>query len=72
MYFSQKPKDDKSCDLSIEQLALSERTLKALKAQRINTVSELRELMNDRSTAENILGIKAVDEILEKVDLEEY
>lgn len=72
MYFSQKPTEEKSCDLSIEQLDLSERTLKALKAQRINTVSELRELMNDQSTAENILGIKAVDEILEKVDLEEY
>lgn len=72
MYFSQKPKDDKSCDLSIEQLALSERTLKALKAQQINTVSELRELMNDQSTAESVLGIKAVDEILEKVDLKEY
>lgn len=72
MYFSQKPKEDKSCDLSIEQLDLSERTLKALKTQRINTVSELRGFMDDQSTAENVLGIKAFEEILEKVDLEEY
>ena len=71
MYFSQKPTEEKSDNISIEQLDLSERTVKALKAQRINTVSELRELMNDQSTAENVLGIKAVDEILEKVDLEE-
>ena len=71
MYFSQKSTEKKSDNISIEQLDLSERTVKALKAQRINTVSELRELMNDQSTAENILGIKAVDEILEKVDLEE-
>lgn len=72
MYFSQKPTEEKSDNISIEQLDLSERTVKALKAQRINTVSELRELMNDQSTAENVLGIKAVDEILEKVDLEDY
>lgn len=72
MYFSQKPTEEKSDNSSIEQLDLSERTVKALKAQRINTVSELRELMNDQSTAENVLGIKVVDEILEKVDLEDY
>ena len=71
MYFSQNPKEDKNEIVNIEQLDLSERTLKALKVQRINTVAELTELMNDRSTAENILGIKAVEEMLEKIDLED-
>ncbi|MDE5742611.1 MAG: hypothetical protein K2H90_09205, partial [Oscillospiraceae bacterium] len=71
MYFSQNPKEDKNEIVNIEQLDLSERTLKALKVQRINTVTELKELMNDISTAKNILGIKVVDEILEKMDLEE-
>ena len=64
-------KEDKNENISIDQLDLSEKTLKALKVQRINTVAELTELMNDRSTAENILGIKAVEEMLEKIDLED-
>lgn len=71
MYFSQNLKEDKNENISIDQLDLSEKTLKALKVQRINTVAELTELMNDRSTAENILGIKAVEEMLEKIDLED-
>ena len=71
MYFSQNLKEDKNEIISIDQLDLSEKTLKALKVQRINTVAELTELMNDRSTAENILGIKAVEEMLEKIDLED-
>lgn len=66
MYFSQKPTptEEKSDNVSIEQLGFSDKTLKALTGQRINTAAELMELINDRSTAENILGIKAVDEIL--------
>lgn len=73
MYFSQKPTptEEKSDNVSIEQLGFSDKTLKALKVQRINTVAELKELMNDRSTAQNILGLKAVDEILEKLELED-
>lgn len=70
MYFSQNPKEEKDVNVGIEQLELSERTLKALKTQRINTVAELTELINDRSTAENMLGIKAVEEIIEILELE--
>lgn len=73
MYFSQKPTptEEKSDNVSIEKLDISERTLKALKTQRINTVAELKELMDDKSTAENILGIKVVEEILEVLELED-
>lgn len=73
MYFSQKPTptEEKSDNVSIEQLGFSDKTLKALKVQRINTVAELKELMNDRSTAQNILGLKAVDEIIEILELED-
>ncbi|MDE6727419.1 MAG: ParB/RepB/Spo0J family partition protein, partial [Oscillospiraceae bacterium] len=73
MYFSQKstPTEEKSDNVSIEQLDLSDKALKALKIQHINTVAELTELMNDRSTAENILGIKVVEEILEVLEWEE-
>ena len=46
-------------------------TYNAVKRQRINTVKELREFMQDQSTAENILGIKTVNEIIEKIDLTE-
>lgn len=73
MYFSQKPTptEEKSDNVSIEQLDLSDKALKALKVQRINTVAELEDLMNDRSTAENILGIKVVEEIINVLDLED-
>lgn len=76
MYFSQKPTptedtEEKSDNVSIEQLGFSDKTLKALTGQRINTAAELKELMNDRSTAENVLGIKAVDEILKILELED-
>ncbi len=73
MYFSQKPTptEEKSDNVSIEQLGFSDKTLKALKVQRINTVAELKKLMNDRSTAQNILGLKAVDEIIEILELED-
>ena len=73
MYFSQNPTptEGKSDNVSIEQLGFSDKTLKALKVQRINTVAELKELMNDRSTAQNILGLKTVDEIIEILDLED-
>lgn len=57
MYFSQKPTpaDEKSDNVSIERLDISDKALRALKVQRINTVAELTELMNDRSfdTREN-------------------
>lgn len=73
MYFSQKPTptEKKNDNVSIEQLDFSAKTLKALKVQRINTVAELKKLMNDRSTAENILGIKVVEEIFEVLELED-
>lgn len=73
MYFSQNPTptEGKSDNVSIEQLGFSDKTLKALKVQRINTVAELKELMNDRSTAQNILGLKTVDEIIEILELED-
>ena len=73
MYFSQNPTptEEKSDNVSIEQLGFSDKTLKALKVQRINTVAELKELMNDRSTAQNILGLKTVDEIIEILELED-
>lgn len=41
MYFSQKPTEEKSDNSSIEQLYLSERTVKALKAQRIPLLNNL-------------------------------
>lgn len=71
MYFSQTPKENKDDTVSIEQLEISEKTLRILKTQRISTVAELKELINDRSTAENILGIKAVEEIIDVLELEE-
>ncbi|MCM1327957.1 MAG: ParB/RepB/Spo0J family partition protein [Ruminococcus sp.] len=71
MYFSQNPKEEKDDIVNVEQLDLSEKTLRALKTQRINTVAELTELIKDKSTAENILGIKAVEEILDILEWEE-
>ena len=73
MYFSQQNQtenhDDDEENADIEKFSFSEGTHKALKRQRINTVSELKNLMEDEDTARNILGIKAVDEILAVIDL---
>ncbi|MCH5199728.1 MAG: ParB/RepB/Spo0J family partition protein [Oscillospiraceae bacterium] len=74
MYFSQQNQNESSTDDNddgIEKFEFTEHTYKALKTQRINTVSELKAFIEDEDTARNILGIKAVDEILITLDLEE-
>lgn len=74
MYFSQQNQNESSTndsDDGIEKFEFTEQTYKALKTQRINTVSELKAFIEDEDTARNILGIKAVDEILITLDLEE-
>lgn len=71
MYFSRNENRDYSDNEGIEKFDFSIQTYNSLKRQRINTVSELKALMKDQSTAENVLGIKAVVEIIEKIDLSE-
>ena len=72
LYFGQAEKENVSDDnTDIDKLDFSVHTYTALKRQRINTIKELREFMQDQSTAENILGIKTVNEIIEKIDLTE-
>ena len=67
MYFANTSGSDNE-DKEIETLDLSVYTYNILKRQRIDTVSELKKLMSDVSTAENILGRKIVAEIKEKLD----
>lgn len=71
MYFSRNENRDDSDNEGIEKFDFSIQTYNSLKRQRINTAAELKALMKDQSTAENILGIKAVVEIIEKIDLSE-
>lgn len=66
MYFANTSDNE---DKDIETLNLPVYTYNILKRQRIDTVSELKKLMSDISTAENILGRKIVAEVKEKLDV---